>query len=99
MLGTDPDTVSIKLENYLGEPVKKIDAADSIGRMYAETDRFTLNVYADLDGIVTFKEPISLPSEYDLSACASYEDTQKAAGYITDNYSSWLGFEDPRVNR
>ena len=98
MLGTDPDTVSIKLENYLGEPVKKIDAADSIGRMYAETDRFTLNVYADLDGIVTFKEPISLPSEYDLSACASYEDTQKAAGYITDNYSSWLGFEDPRVN-
>ena len=98
MLGTDPNTVSIKLENYLGEPVEKIDAADSIGRMYAETDRFTINVYADLDGIVTFKEPISLPSEYDLSTCASYEDTQKAADYITDNHSSWLGFEDPRVN-
>ena len=98
MLGTDPNTVSIKLENYLGEPVEKIDAADSIGRMYAETDRFTINVYADLDGIVTFKEPISLPSEYDLSTRAPYEDTQKAADYITDNHSSWLGFEDTRVN-
>lgn len=98
MLGTDPNTVSIKLENYLGEPVEKIDAADSIGRMYAETDRFTLNVYADLDGIVTFKEPISLPSEYDLSTYASYEDKRNSAEYITENYGHWLGLDNPRIN-
>lgn len=98
MLGADYDKAEVTLENYLGEPVESIENGDSAGRIYAETDDFQISVYPDLTGIVYFSNPVSLPSEYDASAYASYDDKRKAAEYIIENYHGWLGYNNPQIN-
>ncbi len=98
MLGADYDKAEVTLENYLGEPVEGIENGDSAGRIYAETDDFQISVYSDLTGIVYFNNPLSLPAEYDASTYASYEDKRRAAEYIIENCSGWLGFNNPQIN-
>ena len=98
MLGADYDKAGVTLENYLGEPVESIEKGDSAGRIYAETDDFQISVYSDLTGSVYFNNPLSRPAEYDASTYASYEDKRRAAEYIIENCSGWLGFNNPQIN-
>ena len=98
MLGADVENTSVVTENYYGEAVENIEDGDSLGRIYAETDDFLVNVYPDLTVLVYLTNPVSLPPEYDVSAYASYEDKRKSAEYIIENYGSWLGFENPKIN-
>ena len=97
MLGADYNEDEVTLENYFGESVESLGAGDSAGRIYAGTDDFQVSVYPDLTGIVYFSNPVSLPAEYDASTYASYEDKHRAAEYIIENYSGWLGFENPKI--
>lgn len=98
VLGADYNEAEVILENHRGEPVESLGSGDSAGRIYAGTDDLQISVYPDLTGIVYFSNPVSLPAEYDASTYASYEEKHRAAEYIIENYGSWLGFDNPRIN-
>lgn len=64
----------------------------------AEQDGVKLSVGADLAVHIEFDPTVALPEGYYLNYNASYEEVQKAAEYLLEQYRDLLDMEDPQVS-
>ena len=69
-----------------------------LNMLYGENDDVRIIVYSDLEVDINFKEPISLPEEYNFDHYASLEDTAAVAEYFKAAYAHLIKMDSPQTD-
>ena len=71
----------------------------NISRLFMEDENYKLTVDTSYTTRVDFKEPVNmLPSEYNFTHHATYDETLKVAEYLKEEYADFIGMENPTIN-
>lgn len=65
---------------------------------YTKLDGILIEVNAHMTTRISFTQGVSLPSQYDISDTASYEDKLAAAQYILETYLGLINMYSPQIN-
>lgn len=106
-LGLDPNTLIIT-DNAFDEKTRqqiteKMDGNVPNGyfnptALMIETVDLTIEVDQTMTAKITFEPAISLPEEYHFTHYASYENIVAVAGYLKNEYKSFIGIDNPCVD-
>lgn len=80
------------------EIIKKTEGEAFVTEDSAQWQDITLTVHYDMTAEIRFSEPIRLPDEYSVSDKASYDEIEKAASYIKEEYNDLIDMKDPQIN-
>ena len=64
----------------------------------AEYDGIRIEVDLSMTATIFFDLPVELPEQYSFSKYATYEDFEKVADYLKEEYRSLIGGENPQAN-
>lgn len=106
------DTESIPITNDIPDDATKKAITDKltmgggkvpegyfdISRLFIEDDNYKIEVNSNNTVMIDFKSPIKLPSEYNFTHHASYEETYKVAEYLKKEYAGFIGMKNPIIN-
>ncbi|HBA49591.1 MAG TPA: hypothetical protein DCZ91_17705 [Lachnospiraceae bacterium] len=65
-------------------------------RLITEADGMKIEVDQYMTASVYFEPAIELPAEYRFNYSASYEELEKTAGYLEEEFREFMGMEQPR---
>ena len=79
----------------LGMSTKNLSTTDD---MFIEDENYKVEVDKNCIIDVDFKVPVKLPSEYNFTYNATYEELQKVAEFLKEEYASFIGMKNPIIN-
>lgn len=98
--GADPDKMNdliLTVADSLG-----LDATPEVhikpSRLTMEQNGISIEVDHNMTATIRFEPALSIPSEYNFTYHASYEDTYAVAEYLKTEYSGLIGIENPQIN-
>ncbi len=69
-----------------------------ISRLFIEDENYEVEVETSYTVKVDFKLPVKLPSAYNFTHYATYEETYKVAEYLKEEYAEFIGMKNPVIN-
>lgn len=70
----------------------------TVGRVYIEDTEYKLEVDSNMTAKFELKNPISLPDKYNFTYDSSYEELEKVAEYLKEEYSKYINMKNPQLN-
>lgn len=69
-----------------------------IRRMFLEDKNYRLEINTSYTITVEFKNPITLPDNYNFSNNATSDEIQNVGEYLKEEYSEYIGMKHPKIN-
>ncbi|MDD3833552.1 MAG: hypothetical protein PHR18_06590 [Oscillospiraceae bacterium] len=94
----DEETQRIITEKYtmVGDEIPK--GSFDFSRLFIEDENYKVEVDTNYTVKVGFKLPVRLPSEYNFTHYATYEETYKVAEYLKEEYAEFIRMKNPVIN-
>lgn len=92
------ETFLVEAAEFFGFKTTQYEIKNMISQLCAELDGMWIYVDDEMKTRIYFEQGVSLPSKYNLSKEASYEEKREAAEYIRKKYKKIINMEDPQIN-
>ncbi len=70
----------------------------NVKNLFIEDEKYKVEVDTAYTVLVNFKSPVKLPDEYNFTHYAAYDDTYAVAEYLRDEYSDFIGMDNPATD-
>ena len=92
------EALLIDAAEFFGYKSSRFEIKNMTFQVFAELDNMTIYVNDEMTTRIYFDQGVALPTKYNISNDATYEEKQEAAEYLRKKYKKLINMEDLQIN-